>query len=137
MTIFTADAAQASVQPKGTRVGLVAVRAVFSLNASLNAGDIVQMVKVPARATPVYMQYGSNVTSTFLMFEIGDGISTGRYKSMSTYSAGQGMLAAIVASSPYVYSQDDTIDINISVATLMSLNGALFMNVIFSMDATY
>lgn len=137
MAIFTATAAQATVQPKGLRVGLAAVRAVFSLNASLNTGDVVQMVKVPAGATPVYIQYGSNVTSTFLMFEIGDGIATGRYKSMSTYSAGQGMLTAIVASTPYVYSADDTIDINISVATLMSLNGAVFMNVIFSMDATY
>jgi hypothetical protein len=138
MATLTATGAQAAVQPKGLRVGLVAVRSVFSINVSLSAGDVIQMVKVPAGATPVFIQWGGNPKSAFFsQVEVGDGIVTGRYRSMATYSQAEAMLFATIPVTPYLYSVDDTIDILMSVSTIQSPGGAFYMNVIFSMDSTY
>lgn len=135
MAILTASGAQAAVQPKALRVGLTAVRSVFSLNVSLSAGDVIQLVKVPPNATPIFIQYGTSSPSLHLLFELGDGIVAGRYRSMATYSLGQGMLFGTINVGPYTYSTDDTIDAVISLATVASPGGAFFLNVIFSMDA--
>lgn len=147
MATYTATAAQAAVQPKGLRVGLVAIKSTYSIGAvSLSAGDIFQMVKVPANATPIYVQYGSSNVSDQYLLHVGDGINTQRYRSYSTYSATFGMVVAggsgggqvsMLATTPYTYSADDTIDIFLSTITATStIGGALYMNVIFSMDAT-
>ncbi len=145
MATYTAVAAQAAVQPKGLRVGLVAVRSVYSIGAvSLSAGDIFQMVKIPANTTPMFIQYGcSNASDQYLM-HVGDGISTQRYRSYATYSVAFGMAVAglpgqgqvsFLATTPYTYSADDTIDIFISTITATStIGGAFYMNAIFSMN---
>lgn len=140
MATFTASGAQTAVQPKGLRVGLVAVRSSYSLAAAPSAGDIFQMVKVPANATPVFVQFGSTNNTPSYIMEVGDGISTARYRSVSTYSIGIGMQLAnaniAVFTAPYTYSADDTIDIFISTVTASNatIGGAMLMNVIFSMD---
>ena len=140
MATFTATGAQAAVQPKSLRVGLVAVRSTYSLAAAPSAGDVFQMVKVPANATPVFVQFGcSNNTPSFIM-EVGDGVDTDRYYSIASYSLGQGMVLANVNKAvvlpPYTYSQDDTIDIILSTITASNatIGGAFYMNAIFSMD---
>lgn len=134
MAIRTATAAQSGVQPKGLQVGLVAVHSTYSFDTSISAGDVIQMCKVPARAKPIFIQYGTTTTSGFLMFELGDGIDTDRYRAMASLSAGQQMIVAAIPVAPYVYSQDDTIDILMSLATVVSLTGGFAVNVIFSMD---
>ena len=121
MATLTATGAQSTVQPKALRVGLVAIRSTYSLAAAPSAGDVFQMVKVPANATPVFVQFGcSNNTPSFIM-EVGDGIDTDRYYSIASYSIGQGMLLANVNKAvvlpPYTYSLDDTIDIILSTIT--------------------
>ena len=140
MATLTATAAQAASPFKGLRVGLVAVRSEYSLAAAPSAGDVFPMVRVPAGATPVFVQFGcSNVTPSFIM-EVGDGVDTDRYYSIATYSAGQGMVLANVNKAvvlpPYTYSLDDTIDIILSTITASNatIGGAFYMNVIFSMD---
>lgn len=144
MATYTATGAQAAVQPKGLRVGLVAVRSVYSIGAvSLSAGDIIQMVKVPANATPIFIQYGSSNASDQYLLHVGDGISTQRYRSYATYSVAFGMVVAgtlgtggvPLATTPYTYSQDDTIDMFVSTITATStIGGAFYLNAIFSMD---
>ena len=145
MATYTATGAQASVQPKGLRVGLVAVKSIYSIGAvSLSAGDIVQMVKVPANSTPIVIQYGCSNASDQYLLHVGDGINTQRYRSYSTYSAAFGMAVAglagsgqvsFLATTPYTYSADDTIDIFLSTITATStIGGAFYMNAIFSMD---
>ena len=141
MAIYTSTAAQAAVQPKGLRVGLVAVKSTFSIAVTLSAGDVFQMIKVPANATPVFVQFGSNNGTPSYNMAVGDGITVGRYRSDASYSAAQGMLEAYVntaATTPYTYSQDDTIDITLSTITASnaSFGGAFYMNAIFSMDAS-
>lgn len=142
MATLTANAAQAAVQPKGLRVGLVAVNATYSLAAAPSAGDVFQMIKVPANATPVFLQWGTtNATPSFIC-EVGDGLNTARYFSVDSISAAQGFQMAytnIATPAPYyTYSQDDTIDIFISTVTASNatIGGAFYMNAIFSMDAT-
>lgn len=140
MATLTANAAQTGVQPKGLKVGLIGVRAIYSIDAAPSAGDVIQMVKVPAKATPIFLQYGSsNATPSYLM-EVGDGINTARYRSIATYSIAAGMLLAnaniATMLPPYTYTADDTIDIFISTVTASNatIGGSYFMNVIFSMD---
>ena len=138
MATYTATGAQAAVQPKGLRVGLVAVRSTFSLTTSLSTGDVFQMIKVPANATPIFVQFGGTNASPSFLMEVGDGILTGRYRSIGTYSVGLGMQLANVNLTtilpPYTYSADDTIDIFVSTVSASTLGGAFYMNVIFSMD---
>lgn len=140
MATYTATGAQVSVQPKGLRVGLVGVRSTYSIGAvSLSAGDIFQMVKVPANATPVFIQFGSSNNTDQYLMHVGDGINTARYRSYATYSLANGFVLGWANVSPivppYTYSQDDTIDIFISTLTATStIGGALYMNAIFSMD---
>ena len=138
MATYTATGAQAAVQPKGLRVGLVAVRSTFSLTTSLSTGDVFQMVKVPANTTPVFVQFGGTNASPSFLMEVGDGISTARYRSIATYSIALGMQLAnaniATVLPPYTYSQDDTIDIFVSTVSASTLGGAFYMNVIFSMD---
>lgn len=139
MATYTATGAQAAVQPKGLRVGLVAVRSTYSIGAvSLSAGDIFQMVKVPANATPVYVQFASTNNSDQYLLHVGDGINTARYRSYATYSLTTGFVvgwANLLPVAPYTYSADDTIDIFISTITATgTIGGAFYMNAIFSMD---
>ena len=141
MATLTASGAQAAVQPKGLRVGLVAVHSVYSLTAAPSSGDIFQMVKVPANAMPVFIQFGTTTATPSWMYKVGDGVDTARYRSDATASAGQGMLLAyanVNTPVPYTYSTDDTIDIFCSTITASNatIGGAFYMNVIFSMNPT-
>ena len=142
MATYTATGAQAAVQPKGLRVGLVAVKSTYSIGGvSLSAGDVFQMIKVPAGATPIFVQFGcTNATPSYNM-AVGDGIAVGRYRSDASYSLGLGMQLAYVntaAITPYTYSQDDTIDVTFTTITASNatIGGAFYVNAIFSMDAT-
>lgn len=131
--LFTANAAQTGIQPKGLRVGLVAVKSVYSVSESLSVGTTILMVKVPAGATPMFVQYGTSQAGQFTM-EVGDGNSTTRYKTTGTFSLTMGMVVSSIVQEPYTYSVDDTIDIKVSLVSVSTLNGAFFLNVIYSMD---
>ena len=135
MATVTASLAQTGVQPKGLRVGLVAVRSVYSADPATSStiGTTIQMVKVPAGATVVYIQYGTSQPGDHT-FSVGDGISNARYKVDSTFTAAQGMVVGTIVAQPYTYSQDDTIDIFISLVSESSLGGGWYLNVIYSMD---
>lgn len=134
MATYTATEAQAGIQPKAIRVGLVAVTSFYSFPASISATTTVQMVKVPAGATPVLIQV-SNTNAGDSAILVGDGNSTGRYRAAGTLSSGQGIVICnLPAGGLYTYSVDDTIDILISTASATTLGGALYMHCIFSMD---
>lgn len=136
MPTFTASAAQSGVQPKGLRVGNVGVKAVFSFDAlSSTINTTVNMVKVPANARVMFMQYHSNVAGEYTL-EVGDSVSGQRYRSNATTSAGVGaIIPPSLAQTSYQYSADDTIFMRISLASVLTLGGAFYMNVIFSMDS--
>jgi hypothetical protein len=135
MATFTASAAHStSTAPvKSLRVGLVTVSAVYSLPTSISIGTVVQMIKVPAGATPYYVAVGnSNIGQATL--SVGDGLNNARFKADGTTSAGMGMVCVPPAAETYTYSQDDTIDIFISLVSITSAGGALYLRAIYSMD---
>ena len=132
-TILSAKTA-AGVQPKGTTVGLVAVTSSYSLAASLSSGDVIQMVKVPKGATPIFVSVsgtpGGNATCS-----VGDGISNSRYINNMLSSATMAVAVINTAYVPYTYSTEDTIDIRVSLASgAMLVSGAFNMTAIFTMD---
>ena len=136
MATFTASAAQSTTPAKTLRVGLTAVKSVYSFDGfSSSIGTIVNMVKVPAGATVTHLEYFPNVTGEYTL-EIGDSVAAQRYRSNATTSAGVGtQRPATLAMQSYKYSADDVIFMKISLASVLTLGGAFYMNVIFSMDA--
>ena len=135
MATRTATQVGSGVQPKGLRVGLVAVTSTFSLAAaqSLVAGDVIQMVKVPANATLVYM--GVSGGSGDALVTVGDGVDDDRYLSAVTMSSAQPLIRTInTAYVPYTYSTDDTIDIAVSTVSVATITGGFNMIAIFSMN---
>lgn len=135
MATKTASKADLGVQPKGLSVGLVAVTSTYTLTSSLSAGDVIQMVKVPKGATPIYVALsmtsaGANVGNA----RVGDGVSAARYITGYAYSA-TGVQAVInTAYAPYTYSTDDTIDVTLLSVSAASAEGAFVLTAIFAMD---
>lgn len=136
MATFTASAAQAGAQPKAIRVGLTNVKSVFSFDGiSTSIGATVNMVKVPANARVTFMEYFPNVSGEYTL-EIGDSSGAQRYRSNATTSAGVGIQRPVsLAMTSYQYSVDDVIFMKISLASVLTLGGAFYMNVIFAMDS--
>ena len=136
MATLVASKVSAGVQPKGLRVGLCAVTSVYSIAASLSVGDVIQMIKVPANATPVFMSVsaaGSGAGSV----NVGDANDTDRFIQNAGISASAAPVyinnAAYV---PYTYSVDDTIDLTVSASASFSpgASGSITLVAIFSMN---
>lgn len=133
MATKTANAAVSTVQPKGLRVGLVAVSSIYSLTSSNSAGDVIQMVKVPKGATPVYVAVNGAGTGVGTL-NVGDGVNAARYITNHAYSAASVDAPINTVFVPYTYSTDDTIDITVSAVSVGTLAGAFNLRAIFSMD---
>lgn len=138
MATRTGAKTASGVQPKGLRVGLVAVTAIWSVGtvsdaSIISAGDVIQMVKVPKGATPVYVGVSGGAGTA--IYHVGDGVDNDRYIANLSGSSGQTLIPINVAFVPYTYSTDDTIDIFISTVSTASAVGGYNMIAIFSMDA--
>ena len=133
MATKTADKVALGVQPKGLRVGLVAVTSIFSMSTTLSAGDVIQMVKVPLNATPIYVALTGNTTGVGTV-KVGDGVSSARYITNYLVSANAVQGVINTAYTPYTYSVDDTIDITVSAASIGTVGGAFVLTAIFAMD---
>lgn len=131
MATVTANAAQAGVQPKGLRVGLVAVTGFYSFPTSTSVGTTIQMVKVPAGATPVLIRV-ANTSVGDNTIQVGDGNDADRYAAEATLAAG--LVVCTLPADPYTYTVDDTIDLLISRASATTLGGAVYLTCIFSMN---
>ena len=132
MATLTAPDVSAGVQPKGLRVGLVAVASTFSNSACLSTGDVIQMVKVPANATVVDLKISTSITAGSVT--IGDGVDTDRYHQGYAMSLSGGLAQMTAVLTPYTYSTDDTIDVVVSASATMSAAGAINLIVVYSMD---
>lgn len=135
MATFTASAAQTGVQPKSLRVGLTAVKSVYSADGfSTSIATVVQMIKVPQGARVVSLTALCTFSGEYTL-QIGDGVNGERYRSTSTYSVGVGVITPSMQQTWYQYSADDVITMRISLASVLTLSGAFYMNAIFSMDS--
>jgi len=117
--------------------GVSVVSAVYSVNASLSAGDVIQMVNVPKGAMVVFCALGGIGTNQEAIVSLGDGIDTDRYIDAGTLSASSGppkLMSYTSLATPYVYSTDDTIDIAVSTVSLDTIGGGFHLLVMFSKD---
>jgi hypothetical protein len=133
MATKTASKAAAGIQPKGLSVGLVAVTSIYSLTTSNSAGDVIQMIKVPKGATPIFVSLAGAGTGIGSV-NVGDGVSAARYITNYLNSAASVTSPINTNYSPYTYSVDDTIDITVSAVSSGTLAGAFVMTAIFAMD---
>jgi len=141
MATRTTTATDAGSPTKGLRVGLVQVTAQYSYGAGLSAsaGDVIQMVNVPKGAQVVYLAVSGG--SGDMLAAVGDGIDPDRYIAYATMgsagTSGASVRTIILHSAnvPYVYSADDTIDIDISTVSVGTITGGFHLTAIFAMDA--
>jgi hypothetical protein len=134
MATFTADAAQAGVQPRSSRLGLVTKVATYSFPTSISAGTTIQMIKVAAGETPIAM-WVSNTNAGQATVQVGDGNVPARYYTETTLSGAMGTVFCNQQSlAPYTYSVDDTLDIVISRVSVSTLGGAVYLTAILAME---
>ena len=142
MATRTASAAKDSAIIKQLRVGCWAVSSTFSIpaNQSISAGDVIQMIRVPANSQVVFLGVRSDYFQAAI--EVGDGLDDDRYlQAMSTsalFAQVCGFNAAVGTNivAPYTYSTDDTIDILATLVSVSSVLGAFYMTAILTMDPT-
>ena len=135
MATRTSSQVATGISPKGLRVGLVAVTGTYSVGAgtSLSAGDVIQMIKVPKGATPIYVALSNG--SGDCLIEVGDGVDADRYITSVTQSSAQPVLRTINSNFvPYAYSTDDTIDVTIGTVSVGTITGGFRMTAIYTMD---
>lgn len=123
--------------PRGSRTGLISTTATFSVGAggSLSAGDVIQMVGIPAGAAVVYL--GLSGGSGDALVSCGDGVSAARYLAAATMGSNAPSVRTITlhaANTPYVYSTDDTIDLTVGTVSVGTITGGFHLTCIFSMD---
>ena len=143
MATRTASAAKTTAIIKQLRVGCWAVSSTFSIPAgqSISAGDVIQMIAVPANAQVVFVGVRSPYVQATI--EVGDALQTNRYLDVASTSAefsacmfGPGTSGAGASGAPYTYSTDDTIDILTTLVSVSSVAGAFYLTAILTMDPT-
>jgi hypothetical protein len=137
MATLTSSKVDAGDPAKILPTGLCAVSAVYSVNASLSAGDVIQMVKVPKGAMVVFAQLAGIGTNQEAIIALGDGGDNDRYMDHATMSASTAaprILNYTSCATPYVYSVDDTIDIAVSTVSLDTIGGGFHLTVFFTKD---
>lgn len=134
MATITATAAQAN-QPAIMSVNRDITRVVqFSQVASLSAGDVIQMVKVPAGAIVSKVGLVWSLSAGVTTVNIGDGNDTSAYYATAVIS---GPIAAVVPTFRGIgrsYSAEDTIDIQVAVVSATPASLQLTLTVTYSLQ---
>lgn len=89
MATLVASAALSGVQPRAVHAGVNSVYSVYSLTATLSAGDIIQMCKLPDGARVVNTSLISNVNPFAMagVFNLGTRTDTDQFIMSATVSA--------------------------------------------------
>lgn len=140
MATYTATAAAAGVPAKYAINGTVTRVVDFAITASLSAGDVIQMVKIPKGANVFSTAFGMIDTPTVhtgvVTVNVGDGNDTSAYAAAVVLSGS----AVALASSPVrglsrSYSAEDTIDIVVTAISAAGASGGLRLVVQYTNDA--
>jgi len=111
MTTFTSDKTKSGKSTRYLETGTWSVSAYYSASASTSAGDVIQMVNVPAGAKVVMGWFVPSVTGGFA---VGDGLDGDRYIDSGSVVANAVTQFSLMPD--YEYSADDTIDVLINNA---------------------
>jgi len=120
MATKTATAAQSNAPAVFNIKGGITRVIEYTLNGvSLSAGDVIQMVRVPAsaRIADLILAYDDSGAQSYTLTGIGDGNSAGRYMASQSAVTSGVVRMSIAAGFGYSYSAEDTIDITIGTVT--------------------
>jgi len=134
MATLTANAAQAVAPTKAIHVGVNSVQGSYDLSASLSAGDVIRMVKVPAGAKVIggHVNLNAGAANT-LTVTVGDGNDPNRYLD-STSAPQTDVVQFAPATLDYSYSAADTVDITITAVSGATATGSLKLTLLYQMD---
>lgn len=118
MATLSSDRIASNLPIREIHAGAFTEVAAYSGSAAFSAGDVVQMVNVPAGARVVDLKYQTNVLSDSVSaaFTIGDGLDPNRYVSAAGLSTIGGNLDNRLTAFGYEYTADDTVDVTIDAA---------------------
>lgn len=116
---------------KAIHAGANSVSVIYSLTGSFSAGDVLQLVKIPAGAVVHDVICNFQFTGLFVG-TVGDSVSTGRYIASVSMTA-QGIVRAN-AGIPYSYSADDVLQLNVNAVTTGTISGWIGVTVLYNMD---
>jgi hypothetical protein len=120
MATVTANKAKAGVAARTLHAGMNTAYSEYTGTATLAAGDIIQMVKVPKGAIVHDMVISTNIlnaasTGSAAILTVGDGVDPNRYHDQISASAlavlVQGFDTTLGANHGYEYTAADTVDI--------------------------
>jgi hypothetical protein len=142
MATYTSGNAQSTVPVRVIETGTVAVRGVYNANgATVSAGDVLQMVKIPHGARIVDGWVKAAIPVDGAAIAVGDGSSANRYVLSVSASTGP-VLARFNAAAgfgvQYSFSDDaaiqfDTIDVTIVSAASATTTCSIELVVIYAM----
>lgn len=130
MATLTASGAASGVQPIACN-GLNVVHGQYTLANSSSAGDVIQMVKVPAGARIV----GGRLTTSGIGLTgatVGDGGSTTRYTNSASFSSTTIQFNS--TTQDYSYSVADTIDVKINSVGTGTAAGTYYLTVFYTFN---
>ena len=136
MGTLTGSKAGSGVQARSHVAGTVSVYAEYTASATVSAGDVVQMVKVPKGAMVTDMRLSTNtLADQGAHLQVGDGVDTDRYISASGGTVVAGTDINQASGLGYEYTADDTIDIKVVVVGGTATAAAVYkLTVQYTMD---
>jgi hypothetical protein len=137
MATFQSDKTVSTVQARNG-IDITSVTGTFTVAANLAANDIVEMVKIPARAIvqEIIVSASASVAATSTG-EVGDGADTDRYVTTGAIGSGAASLGRLNAATGhgFTYTSDDTIDIKFTVQTTPTTGAVLKLTAIYTLQA--
>lgn len=138
MATYTASSAAANVPAKYAINGDVSRIIDFTMTTALSAGDIIQMVKVPAGAQILSCVLGMidvpTTHSGVITVDIGDGNSASAIATGVVLSGTAVSTTMRATGFGYSYSAEDTIDIKVTAISAAGASGGLRMTLRYTLD---
>lgn len=139
MATLTATAASSSTPARFNVTGEIVRIVDYTMNPALSAGDVIQMVRVPAGAVVAGVRFAMieapTVHTGVVTVNVGDGNDT------SAYAAGVVLSGSAVALTSLPsrglgrsYSAEDTIDIQVTAVSAAGASGGLRLIVSYTLD---
>lgn len=143
MATLIASMAASGIQPRAVHAGVNSVHAEYSLSATLSAGDIIQMFKLPDNARVLETRLTSNVNPFAMagVFNVGTRADTDKFIASATLSAnlvfrlnnsdGHGFLNDVSDAAVNRYTM---IEVSVGVAGTGSTSGTIKLDMLYSVD---
>ena len=134
MATLTATAAQSTAPAYMNVNGDITRVVTFSQTASLSAGDVIQMVKVPMGAIVSKVHLAWSVSAGATTVIIGDGNNLSAYYAATVVSGPMVTVIPAFIGIGRSYSAEDTIDVGVTVVSATPAGAQLKLTVTYCMQ---